>query len=120
MKDYRVYLVHIVEAIEKIERYTADGRDSFFSQEIVLDAVLRNLSVIGEAAKRVGPEKRKLHPEIPWKQMAGLRDVLIHDYEGVDATRVWTVVAHELPHVKEQLLSALPPWDQLESEIAGD
>jgi len=120
VKDYRVYLVHIVEAIEKIERYTADGRDSLFSQEIVLDAVLRNLSVIGEAAKRVGQEERKLYPEVPWKQMAGLRDVLIHDYEGIDATRVWAVVSHDLLIVKQQLLTALPPLDQLESEIAGE
>ena len=80
MKDDRLYLTHILEAVEKIQRYTADGRDVFFSDTRIQDAVLRNFEIIGEATKRLTPETREQQPDIPWKQIAGFRDVLIHDY----------------------------------------
>ena len=87
-KDLRVYLAHILECIQKIERYTADGKDRFMSDAMVQDAVLRNLEVIGEATKRLDDDYRREHPQIPWRAVAGLRDVLIHQYEGVDLDRV--------------------------------
>ena len=89
MKDYRVYLVHILESIDRIERYTAQGRDDFFAQEMAQDAVLRNMEIIGEAAKRIPKDIREACSDIPWQKMAGLRDVIIHDYEGVNLARVY-------------------------------
>lgn len=83
-KDPRVYLAHILECVQKIERFTADGRERFFRDAMVQDAVLRNFEVIGEAAKRLDDRYRTAHPEVPWRALAGLRDVLIHQYEGVD------------------------------------
>jgi uncharacterized protein with HEPN domain len=77
-KDPRVYLAHMLECIEKIERYTADGRGRFFRDAMVQDAVLRNFEVIGEAAKRLDDTYRAAHPEVPWRALGGLRDVLIH------------------------------------------
>ncbi|MCL6508909.1 MAG: DUF86 domain-containing protein, partial [Bryobacteraceae bacterium] len=71
-KDPRVYLAHILECAEKIERFTADGRERFFQDAMVQDAVLRNFEVIGEAAKRLDDAYRAAHPEVPWRALAGL------------------------------------------------
>jgi uncharacterized protein with HEPN domain len=94
-RDPRVYLAHILECIQKIERFTTDGRSRFFRDVMVQDAVLRNFEVIGEAAKRLDDAYRAAHPEIPWRALAGLRHVLIHQYEGVALERIWAIVEGE-------------------------
>ncbi len=119
-KDRRVYLAHILECAQKIEQFTVDGKDRFLRDAMVKDAVLRNFSIIGEAAKRIDDSYRTAHPEIPWRALAGLRDVLIHQYEGIDPERVWTIVERELPDLREAIAAFLPTLDQLEREIAGD
>jgi len=119
-KDPRVYVAHILECIDKIERFTADGRERFFQEAMVQDAVLRNLEVIGEAAKRLDDAYRAAHPEVPWRALAGLRDVLIHQYEGVDLEKVWAIVEQELPSLRGTLAAILPPLDQLERELTGE
>lgn len=119
-KDPRVYLAHILECVQKIERFTADGKGRFLSDVMIQDAVVRNLEVIGEAAKRLDDAYRTAHPEIPWRALAGLRDVLIHQYEGVDLERVWTIVGGELPDLRKAIAALLPPLDQLERELAGE
>jgi uncharacterized protein with HEPN domain len=81
---------------------------------------LRNLEVIGEAAKRLDDTYRATHPQIPWRALAGLRDVLIHQYESVDPERVWAIVEGELPGLREAIAVLLPPLDQLERELAGE
>ncbi|MDR7606356.1 MAG: DUF86 domain-containing protein [Armatimonadota bacterium] len=116
-KDPRVYLAHILECVQKIERFTADGRERFFQDTMVQDAVLRNFEVIGEAAKRLDDAYRKAHPENP---LAGLRDVLIRQYEGVDLEKVWAIVENELPRLREAIARLLPPLEQLERELAGE
>jgi uncharacterized protein with HEPN domain len=119
-KDPRVYLAHILECTQKIERFTAEGRERFFQDAMVQDAVLRNFEVIGEAAKRLDDAYRAAHPEVPWRALAGLRDVLIHQYEGVDLEKVWAIVERELPGLCEAIAGLLPPLDQLERELAGE
>jgi uncharacterized protein with HEPN domain len=119
-KDPRVYVAHILECIDKIERFTADGRERFFQEAMVQDAVLRNLEVIGEAAKRLDDAYRAAHPGVPWRALAGLRDVLIHQYEGVDLEKVWAIVEQELPSLRGTLAAILPPLDQLERELTGE
>jgi uncharacterized protein with HEPN domain len=100
MKDDRVYLLHIRDAIERIESYTKGGRDEFFQKTLVQDGVIRNLEIIGEAVKNLSAELRGQHPQIPWAQIAGMRDVLIHDYFGVQLERVWNAVENRLPELK--------------------
>jgi uncharacterized protein with HEPN domain len=119
-KDPRVYLAHILECIQRVERFTNEGRSRFFQDVMVQDAVLRNFEVIGEAAKRLDEAYRAAHPEIPWRSLAGLRDVLIHQYESVDLERVWAMVEGELPGLREAIAALLPPLDQLERELAGE
>ena len=117
-KDPRVYLAHILECAQKIERYTKGGEKEFQNDTMHQDAVIRNFEIIGEAAKRVPEAYRKTHSQVPWRLMAGFRDVLIHAYEGVDLKRVWQIVRHDLPVVKEAIEKLLPPLEDLEKELA--
>ncbi len=118
-KDPRVYLAHILECAQKIERYTKGGERKFLKDTMTQDAVIRNFEIIGEAAKRVPDAYRRRHPEIPWRLMVGFRDVLIHAYEGIDLKRVWSIVRYDLPKVKNAIEAILPPLQELEKELAG-
>lgn len=100
MKDEKVFLQNILEAIEKIESYTTSGKEEFMKSTLIQDAVIRNLEIIGEATKNISQDIRDKNNKIPWKQMAGLRDVLIHDYMGISLKIVWNVVQNELPTLK--------------------
>lgn len=107
MKDDKVYIQHILESIELIEQYVAENtKDSFISQPQLQDAVLRRLEIIGEATKNVSADVKEQHPDVPWRLMAGMRDILIHHYFGVDIDLVWNTVKKDLPQVK-QLLEAI-------------
>ena len=117
-KDARVFLAHILECAQKIERYTQGGEKEFHNDAMLQDAVIRNFEIIGEAAKRVPEAYRRAHSQIPWRLMAGFRDVLIHAYEGVDLERVWQIVRHDLPKVKNAIEKILPPLEELERELA--
>lgn len=119
-KDPRVYLAQILERIERIERYTASDKDAFFADSMMQDAVIRNFEVIGEAAKRIPDAYRRQHPDIPWRSLAGFRDVLIHQYEGVSLPEVWQAIERDLPGIREAIEAILPPLDQLERELAGE
>jgi uncharacterized protein with HEPN domain len=75
MKDDAVYLRHILDAVAKVEHYTAGGRDAFFADPMIQDAVLRNLEIIGEAVRNLSPDLRRRHPEVPWRSITALRNV---------------------------------------------
>jgi len=103
MKDANVFLQSIFESIEKIENYTSSGKDEFMKSTIIQDAVIRNLEIIGEATKNLSQDIKEQNSKIPWRQMAGLRDVLIHDYMGISLKIVWNVVQNELPQLKAMI-----------------
>ena len=103
MKDPAVYLRHIRDAIARIGKYTAQGRNAFFEDSMVQDAVIRNLEVIGEAVRSLPPELKRRHPKIPWRSITALRNVLIHEYFGVDLEIVWRVVQRRIPALKRHV-----------------
>ena len=103
MKNDYAYLCHIRDSIVKIESYATVGKETFMTVSHWQDAIIRNLEIIGEAAKRLSKPLKKRHPDIPWRNIAGLRDVLIHDYMGVDLESVWYVVENDLPPLKKQI-----------------
>jgi uncharacterized protein with HEPN domain len=103
MKGDQLYLRHILDAIITIEGYIAAGRAIFLSTFYWQDAVIRQLEIIGEATKRLSHDLRSPHHEIPWRRMAGLRDVLIYDYMGVDLAAVWEIPQRDLPILRKHI-----------------
>ena len=109
MRDDRSYLLHIRDCLARIRQYARDGRHAFLADAKTQDAIIRNLEVIGEASKKVSGTTREAWPDVPWKQMAGMRDLLIHHYFGVKLETVWEVVEQEIPRLQgfvEQMLSS--------------
>lgn len=98
------YLNDIKSAIAEIEEFTS-GMDfeTFATDRKTVNAVIRSLEVLGEATKHIPTNFRRKHPDIPWSKMAGMRDVLIHDYMGVDLKTVWKVIQERLPELKHML-----------------
>ena len=113
MKGDWLYLTHILDAIEKIETYISVGHGVFVSTSHWQDAVIRQLEIIGEATKRLSKQLCSHHPEVPWRRIAGLRDVLIHDYMGVDINAVWEITQKDLPVVKRRIQEILQAMKDL-------
>ncbi len=108
MRDFQVYLEDILASINNIEDYTRSlDCEAFVEDKKTVDAVIRNLEIIGEATKRVPEKIRKKYPKIPWKDMAGMRDKLIHGYSGVNLSVVWKTIEERLPAVKLFVKEAL-------------
>jgi uncharacterized protein with HEPN domain len=96
MRDDRTCLLEILEAIRRIRKYTEDGRSSFFSNSMAQDAVVRNIEIMGEATRAIAQPFKDAHPEIPWRKIIGMRNILIHEYFRVDLEAVWSVVEKDL------------------------
>jgi uncharacterized protein with HEPN domain len=103
MKDNKLYLFHIFECIEKIEKYTETGRDAFLADDKTKDAVIRNLQTMAESAKRISDDLKTEHPEIEWHDLAAFRNVAVHDYLGIDWNIVWDIVSKDLPVLRPKI-----------------
>lgn len=107
-RDYRVFLEDILQAIGKIRRFTSGmSFQDFVCDEKTIDSVIRNLEVIGEAVKNLPDDLRLKYPSIDWKRMAGLRDILIHEYFGIDLEIIWDVVQNKLLGVEKNISAML-------------
>lgn len=114
-KNYPIFLRHILQCATWIEKHTKNIDDPEKEEyEIIYLAVIRQIEVIGEATRNIPQEIRAKYSEIPWKEMAGMRDVLIHHYYGVSSKRVWKVVKNEIPKLKKQIQQII---EDLESKL---
>jgi uncharacterized protein with HEPN domain len=107
-RDHSLYIKDILDAIQRIEDFAGDITfEEFVQDDKTSSAVLRKLEIIGEAAKKIPADMRKSHSKIPWKEMAGMRDKVIHFYFGVDYEIVWKVIKERLPEILPEMNNIL-------------
>ena len=103
-RSVKRYLQDILDAIEKIKKYTAKVDYEMFSKnEMMIDAVLMNIAIIGESVKKIPEDVKERYPDIPWKDIAGMRDKVIHDYFGVDVNIVWETIKKDVPELEQKI-----------------
>lgn len=103
-RNEKLYFDDIISSIEKIKKYIKTIEDKeFIKNSLIVDAVIRNIEIIGEASKNISDTIKKKHPDIPWKRMIGLRNITIHEYFGVDLEIIWEIVSKNLPEIKPKL-----------------
>lgn len=104
-RQYELYLKDILEAIEKIERYTGDiSRSEFGETEIILDAVMRNFQVIGDAVNELSEDFKAEHNQIEWRDVQDFRNVVVHKYWQVDKDIAWEIIQEKIPELKEKIM----------------
>jgi len=111
LKDDSVYLWHILECVRRIEEDGADGIEAFRSSHTLQDAILRNLQVLAESSRRISSELKAAWPQIDWKRIGAFRNVLVHDYLGLDLEKIWDVTQRDIPELKktvERILGESP------------
>lgn len=108
MRRDELFLKDIVKAMDKIFDYTEGiTKEEFKENELIIDAVLRNIEIIGEAANKISDEAHEKYDDVPWRRMVGLRNIVIHEYFGVDLNIVWQVVTINLPETKPKVKKIL-------------
>jgi uncharacterized protein with HEPN domain len=101
-KNALIYVEHMLDSIHRIDEYV-ESKEQFYDSRLVQDAVIRNLQVMAESSQRLSDEIKKNHTGIPWKNISGFRNILVHDYLGVDLDMIWSVVEQELPALEKAL-----------------
>jgi len=112
MRDDRERIIEILEAIERIEKYAASGRDAFEREELIQVWMVHHLQMIGEAARSFSVSFREKHDEIPWSNIIGMRNILTHRYFGIDEDVVWAVIENDMPELKNKIAVILNEYCQ--------
>lgn len=107
MKDEKLYLIHMLECLTRIEQYTVEGKEAFLRDTKTQDAILRNLQTLAESTQRLSQARKAAYPGVPWERIAGFRNVLVHDYLGINVERVWEIIEGALPELKRQVTAIL-------------
>ena len=107
MKDDSVYLKHILECVRRIEEDTCEGREKFLASHTLQDAVLRNLQTLSDSAMLISEALKCRRPEIEWRRIAAFRNVLVHNYLGIDLDRIWEIVERDVPPLKQAVADLL-------------
>lgn len=111
-KDIKIFIRHILESIELIENYLENkSKEDFFSSTMLQDSVIRRIEIIGEAVKNLTNSFKKDHPDIPWNEIGGMRDILIHQYFGVDLNLTWEIAMKDIPELKTKLSKIMKNMD---------
>ena len=103
MRDDDERFRDILEAIERIEKYSARGREDFEADELIQTWILHHLQIVGEAVRAISPATKETSDEVPWSKIIGMRNILVHNYFGIDKNLVWSVVENDLPALKNQI-----------------
>jgi uncharacterized protein with HEPN domain len=104
VKDDKLYLIHIAECLERIESYIRiGGKTEFMASILIQDAVLRNLQTLAESTQRLSDSLKAAYPAVPWRQISGFRNILVHNYLGIDLEQVWLIVEQDLSHLQSEV-----------------
>ena len=120
MKDDLLYLLHIRECLDRIRDYTREGREGFSSDTKTQDAVLRNLQTLSESTQHLSADLKATRPDVDWRAIAAFRNVIAHEYLGLDLARTWRVVEHDLPPLREAVEAMLQVPDAAGAPPSGD
>jgi uncharacterized protein with HEPN domain len=107
MRDETIYLRHILECIRRIEVNVAGGREQFMASHTLQDAVLRNLQTMTESTQRLSNTLKAAHPDVEWRRIIAFRNVLVHDYLGIDLERIWEIIQRDVPSFKRAIAAML-------------
>jgi uncharacterized protein with HEPN domain len=114
VKDDAVYLRHILECLRRVEENTAAGREAFMASHTLQDAVLRNLQTMAESTQRLSDAARGARPAVDWRAISGFRNVLVHNYLGIDLDQIWTIVQRDVPALRAALETSVTSTDPSE------
>lgn len=103
IKDNGLHIEHVLECIDRVQKYTRGGREEFFTDIQKQDAVLRNLQILAESSQRLSDDVKAKHSDIDWRSLSGFRNVLVHEYFGIRLERVWQIIEKDLPELKRQM-----------------